>query len=353
MRRPQAAGSRKRKKLLATVAVVGAAALAAGAALWLSSGRPIGTVNGTPFYAQELVMYGERFRAAVSSEFCQTYGLPGTGADFWSEEYDGTLPVDVLLDRAVQELTRDKVIQQECVARGIAAPLDFRQLEKALALENQDRAAAISSGGAVYGTQQYTLEQYSDYQMTLSTDELKERLLEELAPTRSQLQEAFDSLDETFRRKDFTADGYRFSWDGGPGVDEGLALIQGALLDGAQPLELPSRLADQLAGLSAETFSLDTAARSKDDLEGDLLTGLLFSAAPGDCVGDRSSGECTVYFVTEKEGGGYYTLDEAPGLAENKFVNDAFDALVEERTQQAVVEVDQNRARAILLDALQ
>lgn len=341
----------------AAAAAVCCAAAAAGLCLALggSSGSAVlGTVNGDPFYRDELLMYAGRHRAGISARYSREYDLPGTGEHFWTTEYGGTLPVDALLDAALQELVQEKVTQQECVRRGIVAPLDFLSVEQSLQAENENRQSTLAAGGHVFGTTQYTLDQYSDYLMTMAEDDLKASLLEgEDAPGEQQLRAAFDSLDEGLKRKDFSAAGYAFYWDADASLDAGAEALTQALEGGADPQALPEQLAGSLPGLGVTAIDLDTRQVSKDDTMGSHLTDVLFSMEEGGSLAELYNGYNNLYYLTEKSGGGYYTYEEAPGLGENKYVNDTFDALVERLAGEAVLECDRDAARDALLEDLQ
>lgn len=344
-------------RLIAAAVGLACAAAALGGLCLLAAGggsEVLGTVNGDPFYREELLLYAERRRAAVSARYSRDYDLPGTGAGFWTGEYGGSQPVDTLLDEALQELVRDKVTQQECVRRGIVAPLDFLALEESLQAENDSRRETLDEGGYVYGTTEYTLDQYSDYQMTMALDELKASLLEGSdAPDRQQLQAAFDSLDESLKRRDFSASGTAFFWQIDADLDRGAAAILAALDAGADPDALPEQLADDAPGLTVRAIELDTAQLSKDDTLGSHLTDVLFGIESGGSLAEVYNGENALYVLDEKTGGGHYTFEEAPGLGENKYVNDACEALIDRLAGEAQVDCDRSRARAAILDALQ
>lgn len=312
----------------------------------------VGYVNGFPVYSEELTMYAQDCRAEVSSEFSKEHNLSGTGIDFWTTSYDGVLPLDSLIRASMKDLVRDKIIQQECVKRGIIAPLDFLQLKSSFQDENESRKETLENGGFVYGTQQYTLRQYSDYQMTLSEDELKSSLLSgSSSPSEQQLQQAFDSLDESFKRKDFTAKGYAFVWSTGS-LETGQRTIQQALSQNIAPDELPDALSDTLPDLTVIPIDIDTAQRSKEDNFADTLTYDLFDMNCGDYKATVANGLNTLYYLTEKDGGGYYTLQEAPGLAESKYVNDTFEQMIESQIEQCTVELNKPKAQKCVLKSL-
>lgn len=346
----QAKISSGRRRLAVGIGVAAAIAAAGGIALAtaLSSGSELGKVNGLPFYAEELLVYADEERAAVTAQISQHYNLPGTGPSFWDTEYDGVTPREVLLDTAMEDLVRNKVIQQECITRGIVAPADFRELEQAMEEENAARQSTADSGGVVYGTESYTLAQYNEYQMRMATDDLKEYLLEnELAPTEQQLRDAYDSLDESFKRKDFTCAGWSIAWPSTED-DETVAALVAEALESTAPADLAAALADQLPGVTVEEFTFDSTEVHREDSTAIERSDILFFTEPGKCSSIFYDAQPTVYYVTEKDGGGYYAFEESSRLGENKYINDAFEQFIDEKVAAATVEYSRDKA----LDAL-
>lgn len=341
-----------RRRLAVCIAVAAAATAAGGialAALGTGSGG-LGTVNGLPFYAEELVVYADEQRAAVTAQISQQYDLPGTGPSFWDTEYDGVTPREVLLDTAMEDLVRSKVIQQECITRGIVAPADFRELEQAMEEENAARQSTAASGGVVYGTESYTLAQYNEYQMTMAIDELKEHLLKnELEPTEQQLRDAYDSLDESFKRKDFTCAGWSIAWPA-TADDEAAAALVAEALESTAPADLAAALADRLPGVTVEEFTFDSTEVHREDSTAIERSDILFFTEPGECSSILYNALPTVYYVTEKDGGGYYAFEESSRLGENKYINDAFEQFIDEKVAAATVEYSREKALEALRD---
>lgn len=348
----QAKTSSGRRRLAVGIGVAAAIAAAGGIALAtaLSSGSELGKVNGLPFYAEELLVYADEERAAVTAQISQHYNLPGTGPSFWDTEYDGVTPREVLLDTAMEDLVRNKVIQQECITRGIVAPADFRELEQAMEEENAARQSTADSGGVVYGTESYTLAQYNEYQMRMATDDLKEYLLEnELAPTEQQLRDAYDSLDESFKRKDFTCAGWSIAWPSTED-DETVAALVAEALESTAPADLAAALADQLPGVTVEEFTFDSTEVHREDSTAIERSDILFFTEPGKCSSIFYDAQPTVYYVTEKDGGGYYAFEESSRLGENKYINDAFEQFIDEKVAAATVEYSRDKALNALRD---
>jgi hypothetical protein len=61
---------------------------------------------------------------------------------------------------------------------------------------------------------------------------------------------------------------------------------------------------------------------------------ILENAAIGACVPGPEEGP-ELYYITGKEGGGYYSFEEAPGLGRNKWINDQFEAFLGKKIKEA------------------
>ncbi len=306
-----------------------------------SKNKPLGTVNGVPFYAEELLMYAESSRAAVNALYSEKYNLSSTGSDFWDTPQEGSTPKQWLLDAAMKQLVYNKVIQQECVSRGVVAPLDFLQMKQAMEQENESRSHAISQGAAVFGTTAYTLSQYNDYVMSFAIDDLKAYLLKnELSPTQQQLQDAYDTLDESFKRRHYKCSGFRITLP-----DDSLSLP--ALEQQISSLLAQNQSMEQIAQstqLPFSPFSFDSTEIHREDTFSASLNEALFFVEKNEISSVQYEPEPTVYYISEKEGGGYHSFEELPRLGENKYINDAFDAFIEKQVQAAAVSYSQDKA---------
>lgn len=342
-----------RRRYFLAAGCLALAALAAAVGLNLRQQDAVGSINGLPVYAEELAQYAGDHRASVTGWFSVKYALPGTGPSFWTSEYGGERPVDHLVDETMEELIRTRLILREAADRGLMEDLTgYDAMVRAWEQENAARKEAQTSGGIVYGASAYTLEQYSDYRLTQAADAIKANLLQgESAPDEEALRQAYETLDRSLLRKDFTAGGVAFLWEAEEeDLTRGLRLIEAALQESGDPETVLLRLEAELPGLTLEAIDFDSALRSKDDALGDILEAELFDLEPGLCRASRSVGCNAVYYLTEKTGGGYAALDEARTLAENAWVNAAFDAWLEQAVLSANVTLDRDAARAAVLD---
>lgn len=307
----------------------------------LKDKQTAGTVNGHAFYQEEMKLYQEQKRAAVAAEFSARYQLDSFGQSFWQTDFDGRTPEQALYEEALAALVRDKVIQQEAVSRGIPAPLDFREMKKAWKLESDDRAQQTNNQSPVYGPQGYSLFDFQQYLMTDTANQLKRFLLEnEWKPDEQKIRDAFSRLPESMRKADFTASGYVFEWEplSDTPADE---IIRKAVQEGADPVELPALLRQELPHLQCEPFSVSSHTIHREDIAALSLAEELSGLAPGEFSQVTGTGRCRFYLVTEKEGGGLLTFDDAPEWGRNKWVNDQFEQLIAEQTEAAVVVLSQ------------
>lgn len=326
--------ARPKKAVLIVGGVAVLLAILLGLSLFLPQRKPAGTVNGHPFYAEELALYAAQHRAAVAADFATRYQLSSMGSNFWNTDYEGTTPEQALLAAALHSLVQDKIIQQQAAEREIAAPLDFLQVEKAFALENKSRSAS-----AGYGPTTLSIGEYHHYLMTQTADDLKTSLLKnELAPTEKQLRQAFSTLPPEVLRKDFTATGMAFFWEEEQSP-HAAAEIHAALARQNFSKALAESLKEQIPSLTWESFSIDTAQIHREDTSALALAELLFSVQPGQGTEYTQESIAAFYWVDNKTGGGFLQYEEAPRFAESKWINDNFNLWIEQQAKQAKVEL--------------
>ena len=308
---------------------------------FFSKNKPLGKINGIPFYSEELLMYAEQSRALVSAQYSAKYNISSAGSDFWDTDYGDGSPKKWLLDAAMKELVYNKVIQQECVTRGIVAPADFRELKKAMEQENESRSQALAQGNGVFGTTAYTISQYNDYVMSFAKDDLKAYLLEnDLAPTEQQLRDAYDSLDESFKRKDYSCSGFRIVLPNDLIKPKDIQEQITSLISQNYTME---QIAEQLQ-LEMSPFTFDSSNIHREDTFSSSLNEILFFIEKNEVSPIQYEPETVLYFVAEKNGGGYYSFEESSGLGQNKYINDAFEQFISDKTSAANIVFSESNA---------
>ncbi|MDR0600028.1 MAG: hypothetical protein LBG84_08115 [Treponema sp.] len=299
-----------------------------------SSRKPAGTVNGDPFFQEDLDVYAAELRAGVAANYGREYGVSHMGAAFWDTKYGDSTPRETLYKLALERLIRNMVLLQEARGRGVDAPSSYRELESER--ENRNNPG----GGMVYGPEELAPAEFNSYRIGGITDELKTILLKnELAPTARQLRGAFDSLPDEMKRAPYLVSGIRFyrADDPAPAGDAaaspGAAALKTALEKSLKELS-PEEAAKNLR-LSREEFTIDSRYISKEDSRRRELAGLLENAVPGDIAALPGGSEW--YYVIKKEGGGAFSFEEAPGLGISRWINDQFEIFLDQRVQAAKV----------------
>jgi hypothetical protein len=328
--------SRKSKRVLICAVVCLFGGL--GVFLFLRSGevktygglRPAGTVNGEPFFQEDLDVYALELRAAVAADYGRRYNLSGMGAKFWDTAYGNSTPRETLYNMALERVVRNMVLIQEARQRGIDAPESYRGLEAEREVWN------TPSGEIVYGPKELEPAEFNSYRITGITDDLKTVLLKkELAPTEAQLRAAYDSLPNELKQAPWLVSGDIFTWNGGPSPEE--EIIE-ALGRGLNPEETVRKLAGSFPDLTREDFELNSTYVSKEDPYQRELMQLLESAASGSFVsGPQDRPE--LYYVTRKEGGGILDFEQAPRLGLSKWINDQFEIFLTKKIKAAKVKL--------------
>lgn len=321
----------KKRKGKAAWAVIGSllllSALGAGLIKAKANTEIYGYVNGMPFYKEEYLLYEERYRAIIAGMISQKYDVSSSEKSFWEMKFDGLTPEEMLRSRALEDLIEDKVIQQEAIKRGITAPADFKQLKRSM--EGQKSS---------FGPIERSAMEHSRYLTELAVDDLKGILLKtELLPEKEDLERAFDSLSLEIKKRDFTVVGVRFQWpDTEKEIDKE---IKEGLRQGEDPEEIFFKLIDFCPEIKMEEFILDTREIHREDTDSIQLSDLLFPLSQGETLLIESNQELRLYCIVKKEGGGYFTYEEAPKLGENKWINDQFERYIEQRVGEAEVKL--------------
>jgi hypothetical protein len=289
-----------------------------------------GTVNGEPFFQEDLEVYALELRAAVAADYGRRYNLSGVGAKFWDTTYGDATPRETLYRMALDRVVRDMVLIQEARMRGIDAPESYHGLKA----EREERNTP--TGEIVYGPKELGPAEFNSYRITGITDDLKTALLKkELAPTEAQMRAAYDSLPGELKQAPWLISGDLFTWNEGPSPER---QIREALGRGLEPEEAVRELAGAFPGLKREDFEFNSNYISKEDPYQRELMQMLQGAVPGSFVpGPQDKPE--LYRITGKQGGGILSFEQAPHLGRNKWINDQFELFLDKKVKAARVKL--------------
>jgi hypothetical protein len=306
-----------------------AADKAAAQKIFQQSGKkPAGMINGEPFFQEDLDVYIAEFRAIVTMHYARKYSLGGTGPSFWDTKYGGRTPRQHITELAVNDLAKTMVVIQEARKRDIDTPQTYHDLEEERVEWNRP------TGEIVYGPKAFAAAEYNRYRIKEITDELKTELLKsELAPTVTQLRAAFNSLDQGYKVAPWHVYLTRFSWDEGLPDGEIRTAITHSLSGGLSPEEIVSALGTY-PGFSCEDLEIDSVFVSKGEEYEQERAAVIEKADTGTCFFVREEIP-ELYYLTKREGGGFYTFEQAPGLGRNKWINDQFEIFLDKKIKAA------------------
>lgn len=153
----------------------------------------VGSINGIPFYKEDLKLWMYKERADVCQYFYSEYtASPNEG--FWSEleEIGGHSPIAKLREQALQSLVEAECLLQLSHANGLIqakSSLDLRAIRR---LTNEDRARKLERGQVIYGPKSYGEHVFQEYVLSNLKIQLADRLSRgELSIPASMLQSTF------------------------------------------------------------------------------------------------------------------------------------------------------------------
>lgn len=158
-------GRRRRRALVVVVAAVVVATGAVTAAWALSGPDDVASIAGHPVSAAEVDFHMRLLRPAVQNQIQVQRGITAGPLD-WDAEVDGTTARQVLEDRALDEIAKDKIVFIVAHELGLVDYVDFSGFESALADENASRARDLADGDVVYGVTSFTQAEYYSHTVT-------------------------------------------------------------------------------------------------------------------------------------------------------------------------------------------
>lgn len=349
------AGGTAHKKPWIFVGLGAAVLLASVALVWgiLSSGpAQVGSVNGHPVTLEEFQLYADQARSDVINAFYKEHQADSNAKDFWDTPYGGQTPRERLIETVKETILTVKMEQEEAIAHGLPALLDFESLKKALDAENKDRRAKQQNGEAIYGPDQYSMMQFLSYKRTALTDDLKTALLEtELKPTEEQLLQAYNSLEPLILDKGYEGTIVRFFCTDPTRADELFGEVKRLVQEGLTAEEIEPVITEAYGDL----FLIKTSEVSPDTHREDTDLLALYDAcrnleegqflAPYDVVGTGVE----LDFMLEKNDLGKMTMEEAGDFPQTKWINEQFGPYIAQKAAQAKVTWDDSALRRVTL----
>ena len=122
----------------------------------------------------------------IAKQFSDQNNLTSFGKNFWRKTYNGKSPTQELLKVATEDLVQHKMIKQLATELEIAHSQTFGQEKRMARPKEQFNALAILDA--------------KDQQLQ---DQIKEKLMEKEKPTQKELRQAFEQLDDKYKKTDY------------------------------------------------------------------------------------------------------------------------------------------------------
>ncbi len=128
-------------------------------------GAIVAELDGVPIYQEELELHEQRHRALVAVYFRKTHGVDLDEEARWNRSFGGEVPAQMLRERALESVLRDKKVQLEAQRQGVSNPLPFPGFREHLASVNETRRVSRERGNVIYGPPEFTAWQYYRYRI--------------------------------------------------------------------------------------------------------------------------------------------------------------------------------------------
>jgi len=353
-------GRRKTSGWLLAIVAAGLLGLIAVVRL-ASSPKPVYvmTINGEPVDLREYMLLFNRHRSEVYNDFNLKYGAQDS-PNFWTTAYGGEVPLDKLKQVTLQDLISIKVQQLQARQRRVVVALtpqgpfipadpSYAAFLANLQRENQRRQAALQKGEAVYGPTQYDEDGFYRYFFSRMVEQLKQQLSQgDWAPSDQTLEALYaDRKDADYKRADtieleslcqpYAESDGKISPASKQAVVSQMAEIRTQLTGGES-----FQTAAQSATAQYAQDTLDDATAQTDLKFRPTLTAQAGSLAPGAISdpfeNDEGSAVCVIR-VTGRQAGGYRPFDEIRGQVQELYIDEKYNALVEQLVREAKVEI--------------
>jgi hypothetical protein len=163
---------------------------------------PVMTVNGEPVCEDEFIGTMSGLREKIFYHFSRKHDA-GNKSEFWTTDYGGEVPADLLIQSTVEDMIRFKVEQLVMKTHGIAEDVCYEAFLEDLKQENQRRRSAMADNLPVFGPFQYEEKAYYQYLHSERTSKLKQLLAEkELLPGDGEIDVYYADNREKYRNPD-------------------------------------------------------------------------------------------------------------------------------------------------------
>lgn len=296
----------------------------------------IATINGELLTYKEFQLNLSANRAQVSAYFQSKYQA-GEGKRFWTESYNGEVPLDKLKQDTLDGLVRIKTCQLLAKQKGVVQDISYKTFLRNLASENDRRAKAQKRNQPVYGPLQYGEQEYYGIVQSNLVGDLKKLLQKEQAVSDRELQDYYKANQDRLYKDQDTVKIRKFTVTRGD-AGNSLREVQTAVAGGA---DLETALAPYKEQLRMEEQVFDSQSAHSDVLAYPGISAMLPSLQEGQVTDVyQESGTFWISKVMAREPGGYQSFEAVRESIRAKLSAEAYDRLIGSLADSAQVVVN-------------
>lgn len=157
-----------------------------------TSANVVFTVDGQAIGLAEYTQQLDKEKLMVISDFQRKYQA-SYDIDFWTTDFKGFRPEEVLKERAKDAIVLRSVKKALAKQMGIVQKTNYPDFLKELDSVNKARQAAVKAGQVIYGPVNYTEEMYAGYSLSLLENSVKEKMTKP-GESREQVQDEYNAL---------------------------------------------------------------------------------------------------------------------------------------------------------------
>ena len=262
-------------------------------------------INNEAIQVEELIVYGDKNMNRVAKQFSDQNNL---------------------LKVATEDLVQHKMIKQLATELEIAHSQTFGQEKK----EWQDQKSSL------------TLWQFLDAKDQQLQDQIKEKLMEKEKPTQKELRQAFEQLDDKYKKTDYFVEAIEIPTFSGKQAE--LEKIAEAISPNLSYEETLLEWQNKLPNLVIESYQLKSAEIQKEDIYSLSVGEILSEKAVGTVV--KGYHENQYFYIFNKEGGQLLQFEEAPQFGKNAYINTRYKeklATYQQATKVDLLEKDREK----------
>lgn len=252
---------------------------------------------------------------------------------------------------ALEEAVRIKVQQIEAKKHGIIKAFSYKNFKKQLEEENQRREKALKNGEKVYGPVSFDESAFYDYTLSNTVIKLKEALAgDTFVPAAGELKKLYESKKQRYKKSDtIKVSQIEISFINNQNdVDEKLKEdarnkineVKKRLNQGESFAKLAKEYNESK---QVEEFVMDESTARQDANVRAAIKEKAENLKPGTYSEIfEFNGAYNMIKTIEKKSAGYYTLDEVKVEIKARYIDEKYEAYMDEKVQAASVKIEKD-----------